>query len=578
MLKSRTTPMVPADSMVPLPDGNRFPLFNIAGDYTVRQVPLAEEDAINSGVITVRMKALTQDAHLSILVVDDDEIELALIGDQLAARGLDVSRASNGKEALALIAERFFPVLLTDWQMPLMDGIELAERVRALGMDGTFIVMLTGRDGRFDYRRGYEAGVDDYLTKKLPDVELYARITAAFGTAALRRSLKEARAALALAENGKQSTEQSKPRDVEQIKGVTEERESVTVTQHITEAPEPQELPVGRSRALSEDFGSTTVLSLAIMPVPRLLLVDDDEIMTEHLKISMVGAGYDVRTVCDGAGALAVLQRDFRSIVILDRSMPGMDGLALCRAIRGRSWPGYIYIMLLTAHEAEADILLGLDAGADDYLSKRVSDAELIARLNTATRVLSLEHSLKGALEERRRMAMTDPLTGAHNRRYFVRYLGAELKRARRFRSDLSLLLLDVDHFKQVNDTHGHAGGDIVLQKLVKRIQTCLPRDFDWCARLGGEEFAVVLPQTDLAGAAVVAERLRKAVEELPIRLSGAVRSVTVSVGVGGLQAMPMRDTVTVEMLLAQADQYLYKSKAAGRNNVTTPVLTAAPL
>jgi len=314
------------------------------------------------------------------------------------------------------------------------------------------------------------------------------------------------------------------------------------------------------------------------MPVPRVLLVDDDEIMMERLKIPMVETGYDVRTACDGASALAALQQDFQSIVILDRSMPGMDGLALCRAIRKRNWPGYIYIMLLTAHDAEADILLGLDAGADDYVSKRVSDAELIARLNTATRVLSLEHSLKAALAERRRMAMTDALTGAHNRRYFVRYLGMELKRARRFSSELSLLLLDVDHFKLVNDTHGHAAGDIVLQKLVKKIQTCLPRDFDWCARLGGEEFAIVLPQTDLAGAAVVAERMRKAVEELPIRLNGAVRSVTVSIGVSGLQSMPMRDSATVEMLLAQADQYLYKSKAAGRNNVTVPALTAVSL
>jgi len=233
--------------------------------------------------------------------------------------------------------------------------------------------------------------------------------------------------------------------------------------------------------------------------------------------------------------------------------------------------------MLLTAHDSEEDVLLGLDAGADDYVSKRVSDAELIARLSTATRVLSLEHSLKTALEERRRMAMTDALTGAHNRRYFTRYLGAELKRARRFGTDLSLLAIDVDHFKQINDKYGHAAGDAVLQKLVKRIQKCLPRDYDWCARLGGEEFAVVLPQTDLAGAGVVAERVRKAVEELPIHLSRGVRSITISIGVSGLQAMPTRDATTVEMLLADADRYLYKSKEAGRNRVSLPEPVPSP-
>ena len=135
--------------------------------------------------------------------------------------------------------------------------------------------------------------------------------------------------------------------------------------------------------------------------------------------------------------------------------------------------------------------------------------------------------------------------------------------------------MLDIDHFKQVNDKYGHAAGDAVLQQFVKRIQKSLPREYDWCARLGGEEFAVVLPQTDLAGAAVVAEKLRKAVEELPVHLSAGVRSITVSIGVSGLQAMPMRDATTVEMLLADADRYLYKSKEAGRNRVTLPDLSA---
>jgi two-component system cell cycle response regulator len=516
-------------------------------------------DAINTGVITCRIKALTQAERLSILVVDDDEIELSLIGDQLEGRGFDVVRASNGQEALSLVDERFFPVLLTDLQMPLMDGIELAERVRARGMDETYIVMLTMRDGRFDYERGYAAGIDDYLTKKLPDVELYARINAAFNTAALRRSLKEARAALAEAAQGNPVI-------------VIDE---TPVSPGFAQPPGP----TGHSQATDADFaGTTQIVALSIMQPPKVLLVDDDEIMLERLKIPMLETGYQVFTATNGAAALAALRRNFMSIVILDRNMPGMDGLALCRAIRRQAWPGYVYLMLLTAHDAEEDVLLGLGAGADDYLSKGVSDAQLIARLSAATRVLKLEHSLKSALDERRRMAMTDALTGAHNRRYFMRYLSAELKRARRFRTELSLLVLDVDHFKQVNDTYGHAAGDLVLQKLVKRIQKCLPRDYDWCARVGGEEFAVVLPQTDLAGAAVVAEKLRKGVEELSIRLSAGVRSITVSIGVSGLQAMPMRETTTVEMLLAHADRYLYKSKEAGRNRVTSPNLSAVTL
>src|ERR1700676_3517222 len=173
----------------------------LAHEQPFRQEPPAPaDDAINTGIVTRRMRAITQTDSLRILVVDDDEMALTLIGDQLEARGFDVVRASNGQEALALISERYFPVLLTDWQMPLMDGIELTKRVRALGLHETCIVMLTIRDGRVDYERGYAAGVDDFLSKKLADVELHARINAACNTAALRRGLNEARAALAAAD------------------------------------------------------------------------------------------------------------------------------------------------------------------------------------------------------------------------------------------------------------------------------------------------------------------------------------------------------------------------------------------
>jgi diguanylate cyclase (GGDEF)-like protein len=491
---------------------------------------------------------MSKAATSSILLVDDDEVVLTLIGKILESLGLDVVQASNGRDALDLISERSFSVMLTDWHMPDMDGMALAEEVRARGMDEICIVMHTVGDGYVDYERGREAGIDDYLAKRPPDVACHARIKAAFGTAALRRSVKAARASLAAAE---------------------------LVTPAIAAVHSPPlgglDVPeAGHSHATGEDLGSITRV-LSVMPAPQVLLVDDDQIMIERLKIAITEMGHEVFTATDGAAALALLRQHLMSVVVLDRNMPGLDGLELCRSIRRQTWPGYVYVILLTAHDAEKDVLLGLDAGADEYLSKRVSFAELAARLSTATRVLSLEHSLKSALDERQRMAMTDSLTGAHNRRYFMRHMRAELKRARRFGTELSLLALDVDYFKRVNDNHGHAAGDMVLQKLVKRIKKFLPRECDWCARLGGEEFAVVLPQTDLAGAAVLAEDLRKSVEELSIRLSGEVRTITVSIGVSGLQAMPLPETATAEMLLAHADRYLYKSKESGRNRVTSP-------
>ena len=269
-----------------------------------------------------------------------------------------------------------------------------------------------------------------------------------------------------------------------------------------------------------------------------------------------------------------MLWREFAPIVILDRNMPGMDGITLCKAIRASQYPGYVYIMLVTAHDSEEEILAGLDAGADDYLSKRVSGTQVIARLATARRILTLEHSLKQVIEERRRMAMTDPLTGAHNRRYFMNHMRRELKRTRRFGGDVSLLVCDIDHFKHINDRYGHAAGDAVLVEFVRRIQALL-RGSDWCARLGGEEFAVVLPQTGLGGAAVVAEKIRRTVAADPVVSSEGAIELTVSVGVSALACFPDRGTVTADHLLSRADDCLYSSKNGGRDRVTVDELPA---
>jgi DNA-binding response OmpR family regulator len=158
---------------------------------------MKDEDTIEMGAVTGRLRALAQDMNLTILIVDDDELERALISDRLEARGFEVARAANGAEALALLEGPVIPVLLVDWSMPVMTGIELTEQLRARGMDESYIIMLTARDSNLDYEVGYRAGVDDYLTKKVRDSELLARIHSGFSTFALRRSLKEVRATLA---------------------------------------------------------------------------------------------------------------------------------------------------------------------------------------------------------------------------------------------------------------------------------------------------------------------------------------------------------------------------------------------
>jgi two-component system cell cycle response regulator len=322
---------------------------------------------------------------------------------------------------------------------------------------------------------------------------------------------------------------------------------------------------------MNESDDTTQIMKLAVAAAPTVLIVDDDDLVLARLQECVAAAGFVARTAAGGVEALASLETSFAGIVITDLNMPGMDGLDLCRRIRERDWPGYVYIVALTARNEEKDILAGLDAGADDYLGKSTSAAQFVARLRTATRVLALEHSLRSALETKRQLAMTDSLTGAFNRRYFMRHTRRELKRVQRFGGELSLLMLDVDHFKHVNDSSGHDIGDAVLKGLTTVIGQCLRRETDWCARIGGEEFAVVLEGTKLAGARSCAELLRHTIENAPIQTASGPIQLTVSIGIGGTEGTVDRASATVHSLMKQADANLYTSKATGRNRVTSP-------
>jgi diguanylate cyclase (GGDEF)-like protein len=308
---------------------------------------------------------------------------------------------------------------------------------------------------------------------------------------------------------------------------------------------------------------------LKLPAAPAVLLVDNDELVLAQLAVLVTAAGYAVRTATGATEAMKLMQESPAAIVISDLAMPGVDGLELCRRIRAHAWPGYVYLILLTVRDQERDVLAGLDAGADDYLSKRTSAAQFRARLGVAKRVLELEYSLRTALDEKRLLAMTDPLTGSYNRRYFMRHYGRALKRAQRYGGHVTLLLIDVDHFKRVNDIYGHSIGDAVLQNLTRAVSRCLKRETDWCARLGGEEFAVVLDGTSLADARFRAEQLRRAIQNSSIETSAGLVKITVSIGVSGLVGDFNRKSATVQSLLDQADTNLYVSKAGGRNRVT---------
>jgi two-component system cell cycle response regulator len=320
---------------------------------------------------------------------------------------------------------------------------------------------------------------------------------------------------------------------------------------------------------MSEIDDTTVILTTPESQQPcEVLLVDDDELVRERMALLLQKAGYRVTLAQSGDEALQMLDIQRYSVLITDWEMPNMDGLALIRNVRQRRGEGYIYILLLTVRDGKRDVVTGLQAGADDYILKGAPPEELLARLETARRITILERSLRTAYQENRRLATVDALTGVRNRRYLMKYLPREYQRCRRYNHPIAVLAFDLDHFKRINDRFGHDVGDEVLCEFCARSQAHL-RESDWLARSGGEEFIAVLPETDLAGAEAVAERIRGALAAQPVRTSSGALEVTVSMGAAALEATQAAVHLDQAALLRAADECLYRSKEAGRNRIT---------
>src|SRR5688572_13519228 len=267
---------------------------------------------------------------------------------------------------------------------------------------------------------------------------------------------------------------------------------------------------------------------------PPILLVEDEPTTRLMTSRQLKVAGYEVEAVSNGVEALARLKEKFFPLLITDWEMPEMDGVELCRAVRQIQLEGYVYTILLTARDGKANIIEGLQAGADDYLTKPVDDNELNARLNTGRRILRLEQSLRAANRQNHLLSITDALTGAFNRRYLMEKLPKEIERARRYVRPLSVVLCDIDHFKKVNDTHGHQAGDEVLKTFAGLLLASTRKNVDWVARYGGEEFVAVLPETAVADAIAFAEKTRIQVASHPFSTSAGTLRVSSSFGVAG--------------------------------------------
>ena len=287
-----------------------------------------------------------------------------------------------------------------------------------------------------------------------------------------------------------------------------------------------------------------------------VLVVDDDPATLRMIAKVASGGGYQVVQARDGNEAWNRIRSDCPDMLVTDWDMPGMDGLALCRRMRQEDLPHYVFTLLLTAKTKPEEMVEGLDAGADDFVSKPLNPAILLARLKAGSRAIAAERRL-------RELTRIDPLTGLLNHRSFHDRLGVEWNRVLRHSLALSCVMIDLDYFKAVNDTHGHAAGDAVLQAIAE-VLVGQGRATEVIARLGGEEFCALLPETDEAGAVAWAERVRHAMAEECIPYSSQILKVTGSFGV----ASRLADTRTPECLLALADQAMNVAKEAGRNRV----------
>src|SRR3984957_5928819 len=300
-----------------------------------------------------------------------------------------------------------------------------------------------------------------------------------------------------------------------------------------------------------------------------ILLAEDDPVTRMLMTRFLKKAGYEVDAVADGTDALEHMTKRYYPFLVPHWEMPEMDGIELCKAVRNLQLDGYVYALLLTARNAKEHIIAGLEAGADDYLVKPVHEPELVARLNTGRRILALEHSLRAANERNRILSITDALTGSFNRRYLMEQLPREVERCRRYAYPLSVLMCDIDHFKQINDERGHAAGDDVLQQFAARAQKSIRSNSDWVSRYGGEEFLIVLPETSHEGAVAVAEKIRTLIAATPFSTRGGDARVTASFGVASTGPHGPDISLTVDALMRCADECLYRSKQAGRDRTS---------
>ena len=437
-----------------------------------------------------------------VMVADDDGVTRALLGSWLLGSGFGVVEARDGEEALRLAGEREPDLMLVDVVMPGLDGYEVCRAMRAEGEAPPPVIFITAHDWTGGRATGLDAGAVDYMVKPFAQDELIACVRSALHTRALHDGV-----ALQVAHDA--------------LTGL---------------------LADAMDEAVTGDDAQ-----------PLVLIADDDGVTRAMVGSWLTDSGYGVVAARDGEEALLLAGERDPDLLLVNLIMPGLDGFDVCRAIQaeGEAPPPVIFI---TAHDRSGRRGIGLDAGAVDYIVKPFEQEELIARVRAALRTKVERDGLAD-------QAAHDPLTGLLNRRELDARADEAVALAQRHDRPLSCLLLDLDHFKQVNDVHGHAAGDHVLRETGRRLSAAC-RISDVIARYGGEEFVLLLPETPLEAAVVLADKLRSALAETPFDVGNALISIRASVGAAALNATMQ----TPASLLAAADRALYRAKGLGRD------------